>query len=92
MDQSLVGKWKRFSQGYDFYFNFKSDGTFDTDELPGKDVTKGTYKIMGDTIMLTVPSYPGSSNVDVAMFKYSVSGRKLTIYLPGGGQNNYDKA
>ena len=92
MDYSLVGKWKRFFKGYDFYFRFNSDGTFDTDELPGRDITKGKYEVAGNTIIITVPSPFSSSDVDIGMFKYSISGNNLTIYLPNGEQNYYDKA
>ena len=74
-----MGKWKRLYKGYNLYFDFKSDGNFETNELPGRDTTKGTYKTMGETLILRVPSYPGSSNVDLAMFKYSAKGSSLTI-------------
>ena len=90
-NQSPIGKWKRYSNGFDYYFNFDSSGTFDTDELPGRDVTNGKYEVKGNTIILTVPSSHNSSNVDVAMFNYTVSGNSLTLYLPNGEQNHYEK-
>ena len=49
----IFGKWTRKSGAFDFYFLFHADGTFETDEIPGRSVASGTYKVLGEQIHVT---------------------------------------
>ena len=51
----LLGRWERTHQGKVKYFDFKNDGTFETNETPGSEILNGRFTTGLDGMLLLEP-------------------------------------
>jgi hypothetical protein len=87
MSNSIVGRWERFESGYSFYYKFNSDLTYETDEIPGRDIMCGPYSFDGRRVTVT----DNAGEVGVS-FNVSVSGDSLTVYFDSGDNVQYRRS
>jgi len=78
--QKLQGRWQREAHGKVFYYHFKADNTFETNEIPGHSILYGHYNAGIDDTLLIEPH----DLVQFSSLMFSGDGSVLTVGLPDG--------
>ena len=83
----LVGTWQRECDGKAFYYKFNDDGTFETNEVNGRETLEGHYNAGFENAILMEPH----ELLQVSSLMLSVSGNSLTIGLMDGSLYEYKR-
>ena len=88
-DPMIIGRWGRTGprDGYYYYHNFKSGGSFETNDVTGDgEIVTGSFMANGETLILHLTS-------SMIALNYEISGNKLSLLEPVDGVGaSYTKA
>jgi len=83
----LVGRWQRDESGSIFYYDFKDDGTFETNEVSGHEVLRGNYSTgLGGSLLIEPHEL-----VQFTSLMFSGDGNNLIVGLPDGSLCEYSR-
>lgn len=84
----LLGKWQRDIDDGDFYYEFREDGTFETNEFDGRgEFLIGNFSVGSDNVILMEPH----EKLRFTSLMFSQSGDSLIIRLKDGLTFEYKK-
>ena len=85
MIKHLLGKWQRVSETGTHFFDFKENGTFDTNETSSGAVLTGNYSTGLDGVLLLEPKE------ELGIINVLLSQNNLLLYFSNGSAHTYTK-
>ena len=85
IEKQIRGKWQRASDTGTFFFDFKDNGTFDTNETANGEVLTGNYSTGLDGVLLMEPKEK------LGIINILLSANNLLIYFANGNGYTYTK-
>lgn len=85
VNKQLLGRWQRVSETGIYYFDFKENGTFDTNETSDGEILTGNFSTGLDGVLLLEPKE------ELKIINVLLSQSSLLIYFSNGNSFTYTR-